>query len=124
MALKPAMMIAAAAMLVGAGPVVKVTGVAGGLDTGAPLRLSVITAARSDAGNAAQPPFAWIDYEETVDPAAATCDRRAERLLGSGPLQPATSTISTLPRWMRPAAFMCSIRATVSGGRARWPISR
>jgi len=96
MVLKPAMMIAAAAMLVGAGPVVKVTGVAGGLDTGTPLRLSVKTDARSDAGNAAQPPFAWIDYEETVDPAAATCDRRAERLLSSGPLQPAARDFNNI----------------------------
>ncbi|MEO7178591.1 MAG: hypothetical protein ABIW83_07090 [Allosphingosinicella sp.] len=94
--LKLASAVASAAMLAGAGPVVKVTPVQGSLDTGAALRLSVATAERSDAGNAAQPPFAWIDYEDTVDPAAATCDRRAERLLDSGPLQPAARDFNTI----------------------------
>lgn len=88
--------VAAAVILSGAGPVVKVTPVQGGLDTGSALRLSVATAQRSDAGNAAQPPFAWIDYEETVDPAAAACDRRAERLLGSGPFQPAARDFNNI----------------------------
>lgn len=95
-AVKLAAAVAAAAILIGAGPVVKVTAVQGGLDTGSAMRLSVTTAERSDAGNAAQPPFAWIDYEETVDPAAATCDRRAERLLGSGPMQPAARDFNNI----------------------------
>lgn len=94
--MKLALAIPAAALLVGAGPVVKVTGVNGGLMTGKPLRLSVTTAARSEAGNVAQPPFAWIDYEETFDPAAASCDRRAERLLDSGPLQPAARDFNNI----------------------------
>ena len=94
--LKLAAAVAAAVILSGAGPAVKVNAVQGGLDTGSAMRLSVTTAARSEAGNSAQPPFAWIDYEETVDPAAATCERRAERLLGSGPLQPAARDFNNI----------------------------
>ncbi|MGA9580742.1 MAG: hypothetical protein WBR13_02085 [Allosphingosinicella sp.] len=94
--LKQASIVAAAVILSGAGPEVKVTAVQGGLDTSSAMRLSVTTAPRSEAGNAAQPPFAWIDYEETADPAAATCERRAERLLSSGPFQPAARDFNNI----------------------------
>jgi hypothetical protein len=82
-------LLAAGWALAGAAPVVRVDGVGHDIATGKPLRLSVITPERSSAGNAAQPPLAWIDHEETIDPAAAACERRAERLLNTGPLRPA-----------------------------------
>ncbi len=82
--------------LAGAAPDVKVAGVDGGIETGKPLRLSVTTPARSAAGNAAQPPLAWIDHADTIDPVAAACDARAERLLQSGPLQPAARDFNAI----------------------------
>lgn len=102
--LKPASTVAAAIILAAAAPVVKVTPVQGGLDTGSALRLSVTTPERSEAGNSAQPPFAWIDYEDVVDPAAGTCERRAERLSSSGPFQPAARDFNNIHVAMLDAA--------------------
>ncbi|WEK00150.1 MAG: hypothetical protein P0Y59_00150 [Candidatus Sphingomonas phytovorans] len=85
-----------AVALIGAGPEVRISGGGDGIATGKPLRLSVTTAARSSAGNSAQPPFAWIDFDETIDPAAASCEARADRLLQSGPLQPAARDFNAI----------------------------
>lgn len=73
-----------------------VTGAGGGLETGKPLRITVRTAARSEAGNEAQPPLAWIDHAETLTPEAANCAARAARLGEAGALQPAARDFNSL----------------------------
>lgn len=57
----------------------------GRVETGTILRVKILTPARSDAGNLAQPPAVWIDGKPAVfQPGSAECQQTAERLLRGG----------------------------------------